>query len=64
MGLLDYGTLESATEDRFVLLGLSARARVLVVCHCLREHDQVIRIISARRANKGEESEYRERVNR
>ena len=54
----------SATEDRFVLLGLGIRPRVLVVCHCLREDGQVIRIISARRANKSEEREYWERVRR
>jgi hypothetical protein len=54
----------SPTEDRFVLLGLSARPRVLAVCHCLREDGQLIRIISARRSNKSEEREYWERVRR
>jgi uncharacterized DUF497 family protein len=49
-------------EDRFVLLGLSAKPRLLVVCHCLREGGSVIRIISARRANKREERDYWERV--
>jgi len=52
----------SRGEDRFVLLGLSAKPRVLVVCHCLREESSVIRIISARRANKREERDYWERV--
>ena len=37
-------------EDRFVLLGLSSALRVLVVCHCYRDEDGVIRIISARKA--------------
>jgi hypothetical protein len=48
----------SADEDRFILLGLSRRLRVLVVCHCFRESDSVIRIISARKAVKSEEREY------
>lgn len=48
----------SNDEDRFILLGLSIRAGVLVVCHCVREDDSVIRIISARPANKNEESDY------
>lgn len=49
---------QSEQEDRFILLGLSARAGVLVVCHCVRENDTVIRIISARTANKFEETDY------
>jgi uncharacterized DUF497 family protein len=52
----------SGKEDRFLLLGLSAKPRVLVVCHCLREEGSLIRIISARRANKREERDYWERV--
>jgi uncharacterized DUF497 family protein len=47
-------------EDRFVLLGLSVQLRVLVVCHCYREADQVIRIISARRADRTERRQYAE----
>ena len=42
----------SASEERFILMGLSRRLRVLVVCHCFRESDLVIRIISARKAVK------------
>ncbi|HET8649709.1 MAG TPA: BrnT family toxin, partial [Gemmatimonadales bacterium] len=42
----------SAEEDRFILLGLSAQLRVLVVVHCYRESDSLIRLISARRANR------------
>jgi len=45
-------------EDRFILLGLSIKAGVLVVCHCVRESESVIRIISARRADKLEETDY------
>jgi uncharacterized DUF497 family protein len=48
----------SADEDRFLMLGVSFRLRVLVVCHCLRVDESVIRIISARKADKREESEY------
>ena len=48
----------SIEEDRFVLLGLSIALKLLVVCHCYRESDQVIRIISARRATASERREY------
>jgi hypothetical protein len=51
-------------DDRFLLLGLSAGARVLVVCHCVRERGEIIRIISARRADKKERSQYLERLKR
>ena len=42
----------SRSEERFVLLGLSDAARTLVVCHCVRAEGDVIRIISARKANQ------------
>jgi uncharacterized protein len=48
----------SEDEDRFILLGLSINLRVLVVCHCYLESENVIRIISARRANRSEQREY------
>jgi uncharacterized DUF497 family protein len=49
----------SSSEDRFILLGMSALLRVLVVCHCCRENEgKVIRIISARKANRKEQKEY------
>jgi hypothetical protein len=48
----------SADEDRFLMLGISFRLRVLVVCHCFRADDAVVRIISARKANKKEEADY------
>ena len=54
----------SESEDRFILLGLSAGLRVLFVCHCLREGGSVIRLISARRANRHEQEQYRERLRR
>lgn len=48
----------SSDEDRFLLLGLSQRLRVVVVCHCFRAGDAIIRIISARKANRKEEAAY------
>jgi len=48
----------SDDEERFVLLGMSVRLRLLVVCHCYREPGNLIRIISARRADKSERREY------
>ena len=48
----------SADEDRFLMLGISFRLRVLVVSHCFRVNDDVIRIISARKADKAEEADY------
>jgi hypothetical protein len=54
----------SDAEDRFVLLGLSATLRVLVVVHCYRAGDAVIRIISARKATKPERRRYNERWQR
>lgn len=48
----------SDNEERFVILGLSAVARLLVVCHCFRYKDSVIRIISARKATKNESMQY------
>ncbi len=48
----------SEDEDRFLMLGMSFTLRVLVVCHCYRADDFVIRIISARRADKREQANY------
>jgi len=45
-------------EDRFLMLGMSFTLRVLVACHCYRENEYVIRIISARKANKREQIAY------
>jgi uncharacterized DUF497 family protein len=53
---------EASGEDRFVIIGLSANMRLLAVCHCVREVGKVIRIISARRAVKAEQNQYRERL--
>lgn len=54
----------SETEDRFLLLGLSGALRVLVVVHCYRAGDTVIRLISARRADREEQRQYDERWTR
>lgn len=55
---------DADAEDRFILLGLSAAPRVLCVCHCVREGGSLIRIISARRANRHEQEQYHERLRR
>lgn len=47
----------SEDEDRFIILGTSIQSRLLVVCHCIRDKD-VIRIISARKADKRERKVY------
>jgi hypothetical protein len=48
----------SEDEDRFILLGISSGLKLLVVCHCYIEDAMVIRIISARKANKSEQKQY------
>lgn len=56
-----YDPDHSEDEDRFILLGLSAAIRLLVVCHCYRENDAQIRVISARKATKNESTTYEKR---
>lgn len=51
----------SSAEDRFVLLGLSERARILVVVHCDRASGSIVRIISARPATRHESIQYVDR---
>jgi len=48
----------SEEEERFMLLGMSKETNLLMVCHCYRENDEIIRIISAREANKQEAKKY------
>lgn len=48
----------SADEERFLMLGMSSGAKLLIVCHCEREHGEIIRIISARKATKHESTFY------
>ncbi|MCG5054099.1 MAG: BrnT family toxin [Myxococcales bacterium] len=57
-GLVIADPEHSRNEERFVLLGLSASLRILIVCHCYRRDDSVIRIISARKANGSERIQY------
>ena len=45
-------------EERFIILGLSRKANLLVVCHCYRASDTSIRIISARKATRTESRVY------
>jgi uncharacterized DUF497 family protein len=59
--LLIHDPDHSAGEDRFILLGLSLSLRLLVVCHCYRKSDSIIRIISARRATRAEQMRYWDR---
>jgi uncharacterized DUF497 family protein len=49
----------SETEDRFNIIGMSQLSKLLIVCHCYRESDTIIRIISARKTTT-EESKYYE----
>jgi len=49
----------SEAGDWFILLGLSFQLRVLVVCHCYRESETLVRIISARKADRREQEDYR-----
>lgn len=48
----------SEKEDPFILMGLSSSLRILAVVHCYRENDEVIRIISARKATRNEQKYY------
>jgi len=48
----------SSDEERFLMLGMSSGAKLLIVCHCELEHGEVIRIISARKATKRESAFY------
>ena len=50
----------SNVEDRFILLGLSSKSRVLLVCHCYRESELKIRLISARKSTPKERTQYEE----
>lgn len=50
----------SIDEERFILMGFSDLFNLLIVCHCYRENETTIRIISARRANKLEAKQYGE----
>jgi len=55
--LLD-DTKYSTDEERFKIIGHSEKLNLLMVCHCYRENEEIIRIISARKATKAEEGLY------
>ena len=57
---LIYDPEHSWEEDRFILLGMSNSLQLLLVCHLYQENDELIRIISARRATKQERQQYRD----
>ncbi len=48
----------SEDKDRFILLGTNYKLNTLVICHCFREDETVVRIISARKADKDESKAY------
>ena len=48
----------SEYEERYILLGTSFKLKTVVVCHCYRQEETVVRIISARKADKEEEQVY------
>lgn len=53
-----YDDDHSEWEDRFLLLGISSKLRLLIICHCYRADDGVIRLISARKATRQEATYY------
>jgi uncharacterized DUF497 family protein len=57
-GRLFLDSEHSDHEDRFILIGYNSSSKLLVVVHCHREPDSVIRIISARKATKKERMYY------
>jgi uncharacterized protein len=57
-GRLKHDPDHSQEEDRFILLGFSAMLRLLLVCHAYRENDEMIRLISARKATPMERKQY------
>ena len=54
-----YDIEHSNEEERFLLLGMSNKAHLLLICHCERKFGKIIRIISARKATKNESAYYR-----
>ena len=57
-----YDDEHSINEDRFLIIGKSSTGNTLIVIHCFRKNDKVIRIISARKATKKEKKIYEERI--
>jgi hypothetical protein len=51
----------SSGEERFLILGMSFKLRILIVCHCYRQQEEIVRIISARKASRSERKQYEQR---
>jgi len=64
MALLLHDPDHSQAEDRFLLLGLSQRLRILVVAHAVLAGGNELRLISARKATKAERRQYVDRMKR
>jgi uncharacterized DUF497 family protein len=60
-GIRIFDNDHSEDEDRFILIGLGGKGRLLVVVHCFRNSDLEIRIISARKAVPNETIQYTRR---
>ncbi len=58
-GIQFFDDEHSNDEERFLMLGMSSGAKLLIVCHCERDQGAVIRIISARKATRRESAFYR-----
>ena len=56
--ILIFDEIHSEHEDRFLLIGFSYRANILIVCRCYRNNNSIIKIISARKATKEESKLY------
>jgi uncharacterized DUF497 family protein len=48
----------SDLEERYILLGMSIKLNILVVCHCYFDEENIVRILSARRADPSERAQY------
>ena len=59
-GLLISDPDHSESEERFILIGMNNKAELIVVSHCYRSNEEIIRIISARKATKNEYQQYME----
>ena len=55
---LIYDPDHSLEEERFLLLGLSYKLKILIVVHCMKDESNEIRIISARKASQKEQKQY------
>lgn len=56
--LFDDPDHSDSVEERFIIMGISNKTNLLMVCHYYRQNDKVVRIISARKATKSEEKDY------